>query len=687
MTARDPADAVAIVGMAGRFPGAADVEQFWNNLQAGVESIRRPSDDELEGAGVSPAVRAHREYVRAGTLVDGFDQFAAEFFDVTTREAEILDPQQRVFLECVWEALENAGHDPTRCDGPVGVYAAAGSHDYAIWHLYANPDVVRSVGHLQIMLGNDADYMATRVSYKLGLCGPSVTVHTACSGSLVAVHLACESLLSGECDLAIAGAASIRLPQNSGYVFVEGGILSRDGHCRAFDAGAGGTVFGSGAGVVVLKRLGEAVGAGDAIRAVILGSAVNNDGAGKVGYTAPSVAGQAEVIALAQAVAGVAPESISYVEGHGTGTPLGDPIEVEALRQAFGSGGRGYCALGSVKTNVGHLEAAAGMAGLIKTVLSLEREAIPASLHFERPNPRIDFAGSPFYVNAALRPWPRSATPRRAGVSSFGIGGTNAHVVVEEAPVRGERPADGAAHLVVVSGRTVAERAAAGDRLAAYLRAHPEVELRDVAYTLQAGRRHCRYRRMLVATACAEVAERLTTGREVEDGDAGAAASGGGGGRAAAEPAGAPEAAALTARGRAWLQGRPLGAPVPAAAAHGRRIPLPTYPFTRHRYWIDPPASHHASVAALLGAPGTAQKYAEADLTRQIGLIWEDVLGTAVSDTDSFVELGGDSALAVMVVSKAREAGIPIKVEDLVAGTTVADLAAAAVRLQHENTS
>jgi acyl transferase domain-containing protein len=484
-------DAVAVVGMAGRFPGAPDLDRFWLNLRQGVESVTFFSAAELAAAGVDPARLADPSYVPARPVLAGVELFDAGFFGFTPREAELTDPQHRLFLECAWEALESAGHDPERFPGAIGVYAGASMNGYLLHNLLRSEGLIDAAAGFQVLTGNDKDYLATRVSYKLNLRGPSLSVQTACSTSLVAVHLASESLLNRECDMALAGGVSVSVPQVSGYPWFEGGIFSPDGHCRSFDAGAQGTLFGSGVGVVALRRLEDALADGDPIRAVLLGSAVNNDGSRKVGFTAPGLEGQARVISEALGVAGAGVETIGYVEAHGTATPMGDPIEVEALTRVFqaATARRGFCALGSVKTNFGHLETAAGVAGLIKTVLALENEEIPPSLHFERPNPRIDFAATPFYVNAALAPWPRGGTPRRAGVSSFGIGGTNAHVVLEEAPPPVAAAPSRPEQLLLLSARTPEALEAVAIRLREHLENHPELPLADVAYTLQAGRR------------------------------------------------------------------------------------------------------------------------------------------------------------------------------------------------------
>ena len=377
---------IAIVGMAGRFPGARNIREFWQNLHDGVESIRDLSDSELRSAGATAEELANPEYVKRASVLDDVPLFDASFFGFSPRDASIMDPQHRHFLECAWEALEDAGHPPKQFDGSVGIFAGSGMNTYLIYNLLANRRLLESAGLFQLkQTGNDKDVLATRVSYQLDLRGPSINVQTACSTSLVAIHLACQSLLNFECDMALAGGVTIEIPHGLGYIYREGEILSRDGRCRSFDASSSGTVFGSGLGIVVLRRLEDALADRDNIRAVILGSAINNDGARKVGYLAPSVEGQAEVIAEALEFAGVGADEISYVEAHGTGTVVGDPIEVRALTKAFRktSARSAYCGIGSLKTNVGHLDAAAGVAGLMKTVLALEHAQLPASLHFK----------------------------------------------------------------------------------------------------------------------------------------------------------------------------------------------------------------------------------------------------------------------------------------------------------------
>ncbi len=503
-------EGIAIIGMVCRFPDAKTTDQFWTNLINGRESIASFSDEELLAAGLNRSALTAPNYVRARGVIDDIDQFDASFFGFSPREAEATDPQQRLFLECAHEALESAGYNPLSYAGPIGVYAGVTTSNYFL-HFYSQSDLPQLIGSFQGEIGNDKDFLSTRVSYKLNLKGPSINVNTACSTSLVAVALACQSLLSYQNDMALAGGVSISIPQELGYFFQEGAINSPDGHCRPFDAQAKGTVGGNGVGIVVLKRLADAIADGDHIHAVIKGAALNNDGAAKVGYTAPSISGQAEVIALAQAMANVEPESISYVETHGTATPLGDPIEIAALTKVFRAGTprKQFCALGSVKSNIGHLDAAAGVAGLIKTALALEHQLIPASLHYQAPNPKIDFENSPFFVNAAPRAWVRNGQPRRAGVSSFGIGGTNAHLVLEEAPPRPATGSGRGSELLVLSAKTASALEQATQNLAQYLKQHPEANLADVAYTSAVGRRAFAQRRMVIARDVAEAIERL----------------------------------------------------------------------------------------------------------------------------------------------------------------------------------
>ena len=501
--AYDPLEGIAIVGMAGRFPEAGSVAALWRNLLARRECISRFAPEELEPAHYEDMVaRANPGYVRARGVLADADQFDERFFGFNPKEAEVLDPQQRLFLQAAWEAFEHAGHDPGRFAGPIGVFAGATANSYYLQNLLSRRDITELVGPLLTLMGNNNDYIATRVAYKFDLKGPALNIQNACSTSLVAVCTAVQSLQTYQCDMALAGGVSIQLPQRRGYLYEDGSILSPDGHCRAFDKDAAGTVFSNGLGVVVLRRLRDAIEDGDTVYAVIKGAALNNDGSAKVSFTAPSVDGHAQVISMAQALGGIDPATISYVEAHGTGTALGDPIEIAGLTQAFRAGGahgNGFCAIGSIKSNIGHLDVAAGVAGLIKATLALHHGILPASINFTSPNPKLGIENTPFFVNAAQRDWPRGETPRRAGVSSFGVGGTNAHVVLEEAPQRepaGARARD--EQLVVLSARDADALQRVADGLRNHLQQDAIADLADVAYTLQVGRRGFSHRRSLV---------------------------------------------------------------------------------------------------------------------------------------------------------------------------------------------
>ncbi|WP_431902928.1 SDR family NAD(P)-dependent oxidoreductase [Nonomuraea sp. bgisy101] len=520
MTDEPTVEPIAIIGLSCRVPGAGDAQQFWRNLADGVESLTTYTLDEQRALGVSESSLADPAFVPAAMVMDDHQGFDAAFFGMSIREAEVRDPQHRLFLELSHTALEDAGYDPFRYPGEIGVYAGSGSDFYQWINIRSNAQAHANAGWLAIMVGNHVDYCATLASYKLDLRGPSYTVHTACSTALVALHIACEALRNGECDIALAGAAMLDLPQGQGYVYDQDGIVSPDGHCRPFDANAGGTIWGSGGGVIVLKRLSEAIADRDNIRAVVRGNAINNDGAGKVGFSAPSMDGQAAVIAQALGVGGVDPRTVTYVEAHGTGTALGDPIEVAALSSVFArdTSDTQWCGIGSVKSNIGHLGQSAGVASVIKAVLSLEKGLIPPTLHYESPNPKIDFPSSPFYVVSTPVKWERNGFPRRAGVSSFGIGGTNAHAVLEEAPPRAALPRERPAHLLKLSARTDAALAAARERLAAHLAEHPDADLADVAFTLRVGRRELKSRAAVVATSPADAIAALADPKRIVSG-------------------------------------------------------------------------------------------------------------------------------------------------------------------------
>lgn len=572
-----PPDAIAIVGLAGRFPGADDVDALWANLCAGREGIERLSDDALRAAGVSEAELANPKLVKAAGTIRDYDAFDAGFFGLNPREAEVLDPQHRVFFETAWSALESAGVDPSRFSGSIGVFAGTGLNTYLLYNLAANPAAVASVGVFSAAIASDKDALTQRLAYLLNLHGPAVTVQSACSTSLVAVQLACQSLQAYQCDLALAGGVTVKTPHRAGYLYTEGGVSSPDGHCRSFDAAANGTVPASGCGVVALRRLEDALTDGDAILAVIRGAATNNDGAGKVGFTAPGVDGQAAVIALAQAAAQVEPDSIGLVEAHGTATPLGDPIEVAALTRVFRkqTDKRGFCALGSVKSNLGHLDAAAGVTGLIKAALAVAHGMVPPTLHFTTPNPEAKLPESPFFVNTTVQSWPAIPGPRRAAVSSFGIGGTNAHVVIEQAPELMSGVSVAGPVWLPLSARSDAALAQACARLAAWLEANPSVNLSDVARTLQRGRRGFSQRRVIRAETVAEAIEALRAGGDTP---------------------------ALPAEIAVWRHSADAVWPE-AFATPGRTVRLPTYAFERTRYWIDPAKP---AVVAAVSAPAEA---------------------------------------------------------------------------------
>lgn len=623
----DDPQGIAIIGMAGRFPGAGSVAEFWANLVAGRETISRFDADASRPA-----------YVPARGILDRAEWFDAGFFGLTPKEAEVIDPQQRVFLEEAWTALEDAGIDPSRPPGAIGVFAGMSNNTYWTNNVATRPDLIESVGWLNAMMGNEKDYLATRVAYKFDLRGPAISLYTACSTSLVAVCQACTSLLNYQCDAALAGGISITFPQERGYEFQEGGITSPDGHCRAFDVQAAGTVFSHGVGVVVLKRLADALDAGDHIYAVIKGHALNNDGASKVSFTAPSVDGHAEVIAMAQAFAGFSPDSLSYIETHGTATPLGDPIEIAGLTQAFRAGTerRGFCAIGSVKTNVGHLDAAAGVTGLIKTALALQHRQIPASLHFTAPNPALELDASPFYVNTALREW--SESPRHAGVSSFGVGGTNAHVVLEEAPPV-VAPARSGSQLIVLSARSLRALEDATTQLGKFLRARPDLPLADVAFTLQQGRRAFAFRRFVVASTSAEAGRSLLRRDRRRVFTTPAHGS-------VLVPATKPDA--LTALGYRWLAGEEVDFTTLHRDASPRKISLPTYPFERQHHWAEPHRSTAAPIPLPEIAPIPAPEDTFAALKSELTALSGVDLQHATPET-TLVDLGFDSLFLTQI--------------------------------------
>lgn len=578
MMERDEDSMVAIVGMSGRFPGAGDVEELWDNLATGVSAIRDLTEEELLASGVEPALLADPQYVRRAAPLKDIEHFDAAFFGFSPREAEVTDPQHRLFLECCWEGLEGAGYQPNKMPGRVGVFAGCGVSKYGFGNVRQRPDVMATTNEVQWAVGNNSDSLSNTVSYKLGLTGPAIAVQSFCSTSLVAVHLAVQSLLTYDSDVAIAGGASLELPQKAGYLYEEGSILSPDGLVRTFDADASGSVVGNGVAIVVLKRLSDAKKDGDHIYAVVLGSAFNNDGRAKVGFTAPGADGQAEVIAYAQSVADAPADTIGYVECHGTGTMLGDSVELAAMDRVFRDS-TNETVLASIKPDVGHLDRASGVAGLIRAALAVERAQLPGTRNFRSPNPALATGGARFTVLQENTPWPETEHPRRAGISSFGLGGTNAHVVLEEVGPAPERPNEPGPQALVLSARSDEALTAATKDLRAHL--NDTHDLADVAFTLQASRAGFTHRLAVICTDIDDAIDALgdpaRQRRAVPD-------------ASATEPV-TPEN--LDDAVEQWLS----GAEIDWAALHDghrRRVPLPTYPFQRQRYWIDPPSNRPA---------------------------------------------------------------------------------------------
>ncbi|HYE54579.1 MAG TPA: type I polyketide synthase, partial [Chitinophagaceae bacterium] len=506
---------IAVIGMAGKFPLAGNIDQYWENLKQGRDCVRDLTEEEILAEGESASLLKDPSYVRSNAYLESKQYFDAAFFNYRPDEAALMDPQTRIYHECCWEALEDSGYGIMNNKDKIGVFAAGTPNVPWVLHAArANSEGLVddfTAGHLR-----DVTFLSSRISYKFNLKGPAIFIQTACSSSLVAIHEACSSLLLGECSMALAGGVNIKHYSKKGYLYKEGMIRSKDGRCKPFDADSNGTIGGEGAGVVVLKRLKDALRDGDHIYALVKGTAINNDGSGKVGYTAPSVKGQAEAIRKAQMMARVESDTIGYVEAHGTATELGDPIEIEALNEVFGPGRPGSCAIGSVKSNMGHLDSAAGVAGFIKTVLAIKNRQIPPSLHFTKPNPRIEFEKGPFYVASALKDWNSNGTPLRAGVSSFGIGGTNAHVVLEEAPAAVPSSDSRTSQLLVISAQTKASLDRNTAQLAEFLKNSKDLALADVAYTLQTGRERFRHRRIAVCGTVEEAIEALSSGNTVE---------------------------------------------------------------------------------------------------------------------------------------------------------------------------
>lgn len=635
----DLTNAIAIVGMSGKFPGADGVEAFWENLCAGKDTISLFSDEELLAAAVSKVQIDSSNYVKARGILDGIEMFDSDFFGLNAKEAQLTDPQHRLFLECAWEALENAGYCPDNYRGSIGVYGGTSPSSYYLNNIHPNQQLRENFGDFLLRIGNDKDYLTTRVSYKLNIKGPSITIQTACSTSLVAICMACNHLLTYQCDMALAGGVAISVPQTCGYNYQEGMIYSKDGRCRPFDAQAEGTVMSNGVGIVVLKRLQDAVADKDHIFSVIRGYGINNDGSGKLGYVAPSVQGQAEAISLAISMADVDPETITYVEAHGTGTILGDPVEIQGLAQAFNTTKKQYCAIGSVKSNIGHTFEAAGVIGLIKATLALYHQKIPPSLHFQKPNPHIDFADTPFYINTSLKDWQESSHPRRAGVSSFGIGGTNAHVILEEWQQKTSFNELMASYPLLLSAKTLTALKTMVINLGQYLQKHPEFSLTDIAYTLQVGRKIFEHTRVLVCRNREEAISLLTN----------------------FDPNGH------------------IATPDLYKDEMHHRVPLPSYPFEKKRCWVDPLTTYQETAAVNVQCQSIEHMVKET---------WTELLGIeSIGIHDDFFQIGGDSLLAIEVATRlSKQFGISLGTQILLAQPTIAQLSKV-IAAQQSNTS
>lgn len=635
-----PQNAIAIIGMSGKFPKAATIQQFWDNLKSAQNCITYFNDEELKQAGIATNTLRNPKYIKAGGIIDNPDLFDAEFFNFSPKEAEITDPQHRLFLECAWEALETSGHVPQKYTGIIGVYAGMCDSSYL---------VENNINNLENFLATNHSFLSTKTSYKLGLTGPSININTACSTSLVATILACQSLLNYDCDIAIAGGTGMHFPQQQGYFYEEQGINSADGHCRAFDQDATGLVLGSGIGVVILKRLEDAIADNDSIDAIIRGFAINNDGANKVGFTAPSIEGQASCIASAQALADIDPATISYIETHGTGTKLGDVIEIAALTKVFKAktNKKQFCAIGSVKTNIGHADTASGITGLIKTILALKNKQIPASLNFKKANPKIDFKNSPFYVNTKLCEWKTTTHPRRAGVSSFGIGGTNAHIILEEAPNTSSERTWQKQFILPLSAKTKAAILQATKNLYDHLKTNKtfyakQQNFADLVFTLQVGRQDFIYRTAIICQNVNEALQKINTIRKKDIVTIDPNKS---------QPPLQPNNLPLTQIMDKWLKGSVIQWVNLYAKEKRKRVNLPTYPFAKKSYWLKKERLNEDN--------NTCQKIeqvpTEATIEQKLTYIWHELLKVSnIGPNDDFFVLGGHSLLAIKLATNIK---------------------------------
>ena len=648
---------IAIVGISGRFPGAKGVESFWENLCQKKESIATFNDEELLQSGISQSQIQSSSYVRARGVLDHVEDFDADFFSIPFKEAQLMDPQHRHLLECCWEAMEDAGYDPERFHGKIGVFAAASRSAYFLNHLYSNSNISQSALEFLLRTGNENDYLTTRVSYKLNLKGPSLSVQTACSSALVAVCVSCNHLLSHQCDMAIAGAVSIFSPQQSGYLYQKEMIFSPDGHCRPFDVNANGTVPGNGAGIIVLKRLADAITDKDHIYAVIRGYAINNDGHEKLGFSAPSIQGQADAIASAIRMAEIDPTTIGYVETHGTGTAIGDPIEIKALSKALAGSKtdrKTKCCIGSVKGNIGHLMEASGIAGLIKAILTLKHRKIPPTLHFTEPNTHIDFTDGTFYINSELEEWSENHWPRRAGVSAFGFGGTNAHIILEESPKSVSNDSQDSLQILPISARTPQALEMLAVQLGEFLQKNASLSLADIAYTLQMGRKEWKCRKAFICNDLQEAISLLL-------------------GKSSSECIlDNQEKIQLDHLAKSWVS----GALIDWEALHSAqrsRIPLPTYPFERKRCWIDPlKISNEEMTIKYTPAIDSIE-----EIEKKLITIWKTLLGcNQIDRKDNFFDLGGESLLALQILNQIEATiGVSLSLQSLYQAPTIMQLA------------